>query len=75
MASIAMEPANDCLKLSSVTGKIQSFFAHLADAHRLWRKYQRQLSELRQFSDGELAELGIRASDISHIFDDEASSS
>ena len=75
MAGIAMEPANDRVKRGSVTGTIQSFFANLAITYRLWRKYQRQLSELRQFSDGELAEIGIRTGDISHIFDDEPSNS
>jgi uncharacterized protein YjiS (DUF1127 family) len=55
--------------LRSITQGGVAFLKPLADTYRLWRARRRQLSELRRLSDGQLAELGLCASDIDYVFE------
>ena len=71
MTNIAAEPLKRSRKLGFPDRKVRQLLVDLAERYRRWRKYWTALSELRRHSGEQLAELGICASDISHIFDDD----
>jgi len=70
MTNIATEPLNRSWKLGFPDRTVRRTLVNLAERYRRWRKDWTVLSELRRHSGGQLAELGISASDIDHIFDE-----
>jgi uncharacterized protein YjiS (DUF1127 family) len=47
--------------------RLTTVWVRLRERHRRWRKYRRTVSELGQYADSELVELGISRYDIEDV--------
>jgi uncharacterized protein YjiS (DUF1127 family) len=66
MTLIAIE-GRDQGSYPKFTDRLTTVWVRLLERHRRWRQFRRTVSELRQYADDELLELGISRYDIEDV--------
>jgi uncharacterized protein YjiS (DUF1127 family) len=67
MTDIAMEALNRGWKFGFATGVVAPLHLDLRERYRRWRQYRTMVAELRQYSAGQITELGIADADIESV--------
>jgi uncharacterized protein YjiS (DUF1127 family) len=67
MTDIAMEALNRGSELGFATAVVSPRHFDLRERYRRWRQYRTMVAELRQYSAGQITELGIADADIENV--------